>query len=77
MNKGHNDDEIHVSRDKNEDNNVNTEEQGSNISGDHDPLSYYSSKVRSDDEECSSDNNEVKVDKKISWIPYRRRWSSN
>ena len=59
--KDHNDDDIsiHVSGDEIEDN-ANKKEQKSNVSGagDHDPLSSYSSKVRSDDEEYSSDDND-------------------
>ena len=50
---------IHASGDEIEDN-ANEKEQGSNVSGTgyHDPLSSYSSKARSDDEECSSDDDE-------------------
>ena len=59
--KDHNDDNIsiHTSGDEIEDN-ANKREQGSNVSGagDHGPLSLYSSKVRSDDEEYSSDDDE-------------------
>ena len=60
--KDYNDDDIsiHASRDEIEDNNANKKEQGSNVSGvgDQDPLSSYSSKVRSDDEEYRSDDDE-------------------
>ena len=59
--KDHNDNDIsiHASGDEIEDN-ANEKGQGSNASGigDHDPLSSYSSKIRSDDEECSSDDDE-------------------
>ena len=50
---------IHASGDEIEDN-ANKKEPGSNVSGaeDHDPLSSYSSKVRSDDEKHSSDDDE-------------------
>ena len=47
---------IHTSREEIEDNNVNIKEQGSNVSEGPDHLSSYSSKVRSDDEEYSSDH---------------------
>ena len=59
--KDHNDDDIliHASGDEIEDN---AKAQGSNAPAagdhDHDSLSPYSSKVRSDDEEYSSDNDE-------------------
>ena len=57
--KDHNDDDIsiHATGDEIEDN-ANKREQESNVlgAGDHDPLSLYSSKVRSDDEEYSSDD---------------------
>ena len=58
--KGYNDNviSIHVSGNEIKDNNVSKKEQGSNISEDHDPLSLYSSKVRSDDEEYSSNGDE-------------------
>ena len=49
---------IHTSREEIEDNNVNIKEQGSNVSEGHDHLSSYSSKVRSDDEEYSSDHDD-------------------
>ena len=59
--KDHNDDDtsIHASGDEIEDN-ANKREQESNVlgAGDQDPLSFYSSKVRSDDEEYSSDDDE-------------------
>ena len=59
--KDHNDDDIsiHALGDEIEDN-ANKKEQGSNVSGagDHGPLSSYSSKVRSDDEEYSSNDDE-------------------
>ena len=59
--KDHNDVDIsiHASGDDIEDN-ANKKEQGSNVSraADHDPLSSYSSKVRSDDEEYSGDDDE-------------------
>ena len=62
MTKDHNDDDIsiHVSGDEIKDNNAYKKEQGSNVSrvADEDPLSPYSSKVRSDDEEYSSDDDE-------------------
>ena len=50
---------IHALGDEIEDT-ANKREQGSNVSGagDHDPLSSYSSKVRSDDEEYSSDDDD-------------------
>ena len=68
--KDHNEDDIliHTSREEIGDN-ANKKEQGSNVSGagDHDPLSSYSSKVRSDDEEYSSDDDEQgRVDTRIS-----------
>ena len=58
--KSHNDDDIsiHASGDEIEDN-ANKKELGSNVSGaggEHEPLSSYSSKVRSEDEEYSSHN---------------------
>ena len=59
--KDHNDDDIliHASGDGIEDN---AKAEGSNVPAagnhDHDPLSPYSSKVRSDDEEYSSDDDE-------------------
>ena len=58
--KGQNDDDvsIHASWDEIKDNNVHKNEQGSNVSKDHDPLSSYSSKVSSDDDEYSSDHDE-------------------
>ena len=58
--KAHSDNDvyIHASGDGIEDNNVNIIEQESNVSGVHDPLSTYSSKVRYDDEEYSSDDHE-------------------
>ena len=60
--KDNNDDNIsiHASGDEIEDNNANKKEQGYNVTevGDQDPLSSYSSKVRSDDEEYNSDNDD-------------------
>ena len=59
--KDHNDDDIliHALSDEIEDN-ANKQDQGSNVSGarDHDPLSSYSSKIKSDDVEYSSDDDE-------------------
>ena len=60
--KDHNDDDIsiHALGDEIKDN-ANRKEQGPNVSGagdDQDPLSSYSSKVRSDEEEYSSDDDE-------------------
>ena len=59
--KDHNDDDITIHASGNEiENNANKREQGSNVSGagDHDPLSSYSPKIRSDDEEYSSNHEE-------------------
>ena len=60
--KDNNDDNIsiHASGDEIEDNNANKKEQGYNVTevGDQDPLSSYSSKVRSDDEEYDSDDDD-------------------
>ena len=59
--KDHNDDDIliHALSDEIEDN-ANKQDQGSNVSGarDHDPLNSYSSKIKSDDVEYSSDDDE-------------------
>ena len=59
--KDHNDDDIliHALSDEIEDN-ANKQDQGSNVSGarDHDLLNSYSSKVKSDDVEYSSDDDE-------------------
>ena len=68
--KDHNDDDISIHTSGEEiDDNANKKEQRSNVSGagDHDPLSSYSSKVRSDDEKYSSDDDEQgRVDTRIS-----------
>ena len=58
--KGYNDNviSIHASGNEIKDNNVSKKEQVSNISEDHDPLSLYFSKVRSDGEEYSSNGDE-------------------
>ena len=69
--KSHNDDDIsiHASGDEIEDN-ANKKELGSNVSGaggDHEPLSSYSSKVRSDDEEYSSHNSSDPTCSQSQW----------